>query len=91
MPATGPRTIVDERQDKNDFVDDRLSFGAFGYYHKIQMTYSSFFGLLVLTILFFRSNGYIDCLMISSIEATSHHCSNLGVQTPHKTIFLFVI
>jgi hypothetical protein len=35
MPAAGPRTVVDEREDKNDFVDDKLSSGAFGCYPKI--------------------------------------------------------
>jgi hypothetical protein len=30
MPAARPGTIMDEREDKNDFVDDRLSSGAFG-------------------------------------------------------------
>jgi hypothetical protein len=73
------------------FVDGRLSSSAFGCYQKIQRTHSSFLGLLVLTILLFRSNGNIDRLMISNIEATSHHCSNLRIQTPHETGFLFPI
>jgi hypothetical protein len=38
MPVAEPETIVDERDDGNDFVDDRLSSGAFGCYQKIQMT-----------------------------------------------------
>jgi hypothetical protein len=42
MPVARPRTVVDEREDKNDFVDDRLSSKAFGCYQKIQMTHSSF-------------------------------------------------
>jgi hypothetical protein len=32
MPVAGPKTIVDEREDKNDFVDGRLSSSAFGCY-----------------------------------------------------------
>jgi hypothetical protein len=35
MPVARPRTMVDERVDENDFVDDRLSSGAFGCYQKI--------------------------------------------------------
>jgi hypothetical protein len=42
MPVAGPRTMVDKREDENDFVDDRLSSGFFGCYQKIQMTHSSF-------------------------------------------------
>jgi hypothetical protein len=34
--------VVDEREDGNDFVDDKLSSSAFGCYQKIQMTQSSF-------------------------------------------------
>jgi hypothetical protein len=29
MPVAGPRTMVDEREDGNDFVDDRLSSSFF--------------------------------------------------------------
>jgi hypothetical protein len=42
MLVVRPGTVVDEREDENDFVDGRLSSGAFGCYQKIQMTHSSF-------------------------------------------------
>jgi hypothetical protein len=42
MPAIGRGTVVDEREDGNDFVDGRLSSGTFGCYQKIKMTHSSF-------------------------------------------------
>jgi hypothetical protein len=42
MPVAGPGTMVDEREDGNDFADDRLSSSAFGCYQKIQRTQSSF-------------------------------------------------
>jgi hypothetical protein len=35
MPVARPGTVMDEREDGNDFVDDRLSSGAFGCYKKI--------------------------------------------------------
>jgi hypothetical protein len=42
MPAARPRTVVDEREDENDFVNDRLSSSTFGSYQKIHMTHSYF-------------------------------------------------
>jgi hypothetical protein len=42
MPAARPRTMVDEREAGNDYVDDKLSSSVFGCYQKIHMTYSSF-------------------------------------------------
>jgi hypothetical protein len=35
MSVAGPGTVVDEREDKNHFVDDRLSSGTFDCYQKI--------------------------------------------------------
>jgi hypothetical protein len=35
MTAVRPGTVVDERKDENDFVDDRLSSSAFNCYQKI--------------------------------------------------------
>jgi hypothetical protein len=32
MPAARPGTVVDERENRNDSMDDKLSFGAFGCY-----------------------------------------------------------
>jgi hypothetical protein len=32
MPTTRPRTVVDEREDRNDSMDDKLSSGVFGCY-----------------------------------------------------------
>jgi hypothetical protein len=42
MPVAGSGTMVDEREDENDSVDDKLSSGAFGCYQKIHMTHFSF-------------------------------------------------
>jgi hypothetical protein len=41
MPVAGPETMVDEKEDGNDSVDDKLSSGAFGCYQKIHMILSS--------------------------------------------------
>jgi hypothetical protein len=35
MPAARLGTVVDEKEGENDFVDGRLSSGAFGCYQKI--------------------------------------------------------
>jgi hypothetical protein len=35
MPIVGPRTVVDKREEENDFVIDRLSSSTFGCYQKI--------------------------------------------------------
>jgi hypothetical protein len=41
IPIAELETMVDEKEDRNDFVDDKLSSGAFGCYQKIHMTPSS--------------------------------------------------
>jgi hypothetical protein len=38
MPIAGSETVVDENEDGNYFVDDKLPSGAFGCYQKIHMT-----------------------------------------------------
>jgi hypothetical protein len=41
MPVAELGTVVDEKEDGNDSVDDKLSSGTFGCYQKIHMTPSS--------------------------------------------------